>query len=109
MGVEAQLWRPFGTVMRGYHVVVVNVAEAWHALLAPELGELLARGERDAFDAAIETSRLTRHDLGQQDPRPLHRCRRCCWTLRAVRARRRLAPTNSHPIRRDALEAAAAS
>lgn len=33
---------------------VVNVSEAWHAMLSPELGELLARGERDAFDAAIE-------------------------------------------------------
>ncbi|UVO13678.1 dipeptidyl aminopeptidase [Mycobacterium sp. SVM_VP21] len=33
---------------------VVNVSEAWQAMLSPELGELLAGGERDAFDAAIE-------------------------------------------------------
>ncbi|HEY0228625.1 MAG TPA: dipeptidyl aminopeptidase, partial [Mycobacterium sp.] len=33
---------------------VVNVSEAWHAMLSPELGELLADGERDAFDAAIK-------------------------------------------------------
>lgn len=33
---------------------VVNVSEAWQAMLSPELGELLARGGRDAFDAAIE-------------------------------------------------------
>lgn len=33
---------------------VVDVSEAWHAMLSPELGELLAGGEREAFDAAIE-------------------------------------------------------
>lgn len=33
---------------------VVDVAEAWHAMLSAELSELLASGARDAFDAAIE-------------------------------------------------------
>ncbi|WP_033289877.1 alpha/beta hydrolase family protein [Amycolatopsis jejuensis] len=33
---------------------VVDVSAAWHAMLSPELRELLANGERDAFDAAIE-------------------------------------------------------
>ncbi|CAL9631132.1 alpha/beta hydrolase family protein [Streptomyces sp. enrichment culture] len=33
---------------------VVKVAEAWHAMLSPELRELLDSGERDAFNAAIE-------------------------------------------------------
>lgn len=33
---------------------VVDVSEAWHAMLSPELKELLDNGERDAFNAAIE-------------------------------------------------------
>jgi len=33
---------------------VVDVSEAWRAMLTPQLGELLASGARDAFDAAIE-------------------------------------------------------
>jgi hypothetical protein len=33
---------------------VVDVSEAWHAVLSPELKELLDNGERDAFNAAIE-------------------------------------------------------
>ncbi|MFE2380910.1 alpha/beta hydrolase family protein [Streptomyces misionensis] len=33
---------------------VVNVSEAWHAMLSPKLKELLAAGERDAFNAEIE-------------------------------------------------------
>ncbi|MFJ4896066.1 alpha/beta hydrolase family protein [Streptomyces sp. NPDC088788] len=33
---------------------VVNVSEAWHAALSPNLKALLADGERDAFNAEIE-------------------------------------------------------
>ena len=33
---------------------VVDVSEAWHAMLSPELEELLRRGDRAGFDAAVE-------------------------------------------------------
>ncbi|MGU3652630.1 alpha/beta hydrolase family protein [Mycolicibacterium sp. A43C] len=33
---------------------VVDVSEAWHAMLSPELKELLRRGDRAGFDAAVE-------------------------------------------------------